>query len=198
MSDDNLDKDSADAQNKEAEGSKTYTEEQFAELQEKLSITEANLEKSRKSETFNRNKRVELENQLKAAPDVTELQSKLETATKELDGLKTAATNALIDTALKAEIEKAGATSVSTVLKLVDRSKIVIKDGQVDTKTVEDVIGEVKKSDAVLFDSKKATPAIKQPGNGNAIDSFKNELKATKTRAEADAVYAKYGIKTTI
>lgn len=177
---------------------KTYTEEQYAELQEKVSITEANLEKSRKGEKFYKAKSAEFENKLKEVPDATELQTKLDLATKELDGLKTASTNALIDTALKAEIEKAGGKAASTVLKLVDRSKIVITDGQVDTKSIEEAVSEVKKTDAVLFDTTQKVPPVKLPGTGNVTDAFKTELKAAKNQKELTAVYTKYGIGVTI
>lgn len=188
---------SADAQPQVvAETNAGFTEEQFHELQEKLAVTEANLEKARKGETFNRNKRVELENQLKEIPNADEFKSKLEAATNELNELKGAQRNSLIDTALKVEIEKAGAKAVSTVLKLVDRSKITIADGQVDTKSIEAVISELKKTDAVLFEVPK-TPDLKRPGEAAPIGGFKTEMAAAKTQKELQAVLKKYGIGST-
>jgi len=175
----------------------SFNEEQLHELQQKLAVAEANLEKARKGETFNRNKRLELENQLKEMPNVDEFKTKLEAATKELDELKGAQRNHLIDTALKAEIEKAGAKAVSTVLKLVDRSKITVVDGQVDTKSIETVISELKKTDAVLFDVPK-TPDVKRPGEAVPTGGYKTEMAAARTQKELQAVLRKYGIGTTI
>lgn len=187
----------ADAQTQEATAKPTFTEEQFIELQEKLAVTEANLEKARKGESFNRNKRVELEKQLSEMPNVEEFKSKLEATTKELDELKTAQRNSLIDTALKAEIEKAGAKAVSTVLKLVDRSKITVENGQVDTKSVEALISELKKTDAVLFEVPK-TPDLKRPGEAAPVAGFKTEIAAAKTPAQLQAVLKKYNMGSTI
>jgi hypothetical protein len=188
---------SADAQPQDAESKAGFTEEQFHELQNKLAVAEANLEKARKGETFNRNKRVELEKQLSEMPSMDDVTTKLTAATKELDELKGAQRNSLIDTALKAEIEKAGAKAVSTVLKLVDRSKITLVDGQVDTKSVEAVVGELKKTDAVLFEVPK-TPDLKRSGEAAPVGGFKTEMAAAKTPEQHQAVMAKYGIRSTI
>jgi len=198
MTDVNIESKSAEAPTQEtAETKASFNEEQLHELQQKLAVAEANLEKARKGETFNRNKRLELENQIKEMPNIDEFKSKLEAATKELDELKGAQRNNLIDTALKAEIEKAGAKAVSTVLKLVDRSKITVADGQVDTKSIEAVISELKKTDAVLFDVPK-TPDLKRPGETVPTGGYRTELAAAKSQKELQAVLKKYGIGTTI
>jgi hypothetical protein len=196
MTDVNKENVGADAQGSEPKVA-ALTEEQIHALQEELAVTKANLEKARKGETFNRTKRLELEKQLAEVPNVTEIQSKYEAVTQELEAIKTSAKNQLIDTVLKTELEKAGAKSVSTVLKLVDRSKIAVADGQVDTKSIDDLITELKTTDGVLFEV-KAAPAIKQPGESKATDAFANEVKGAKTPAQLQAVMTKYGIKSSI
>lgn len=171
-------------------------DELLIQLQDELAATKANLEKARRGEKFNQSKRIELEAQLK---DLTgeDFKIKYEAASTELEQLKGTLKNQLIDSVLKDELSKANAKSISTVLKIVDRSKIKVEDGQVDTKSVESLIEELKKTDAVLFQEVQ-TPAVKRTGESAPIASFKTEMQAAKTPAEVQKVLAKYGMGSTI
>ena len=170
--------------------------EQVIALQDELAATKANLEKARRGEKFNQSKRVELEEQLKGLTG-EDFKVKYEAASTELEQLKGSVKNQLIDSVLKDELTKANAKSISTVMKLVDRSKINVADGQVDTKSIEALIEELKKTDAVLFQEVQ-TPAVKRTGETTPIASFKTEMTSAKTPAEVQKVLAKYGMGSTI
>ncbi|MDP4299922.1 phage scaffolding protein [Leptothrix discophora] len=187
---------SADAP-QETQVESTLTAEQILALQDELATTKVNLEKARRGEKFNQTKRIELEAQLKDLSGADDFKSKFEAVSRELEDLRTASKNQLIDSVLKDEITKAGARSVSTVLKLVDRSKIAVADGQVDAKSVASVIEELKKTDAVLFEVPK-TPDVKRPGEAAPTSSFKTEMAAAKTPKAIQEVLRKYGMGSTI
>lgn len=196
---------SADAQTQDTdEAAKTFTAEQFNALQEELAATKVNLERSRKGEKFNQSKRHELETQLagfesqvKSLMEEEDYKAKYEASSTELNKLKTEIREQQIDTVLTDELTKANARSVSTVMKLVDRSKINVVDGQVDTKSVEELINELKKTDQVLFQEVN-TPTLKRPGESTPVASYKGEMSAAKTPAEVQKVLAKYGMGSTI
>jgi hypothetical protein len=67
----------------------------------------------------------------------------------------------------------------------------------VDTKSVEALIEELKKTDAVLFNVVK-TPDIKRPGESAVTGGFKTEMAAAKTPVEVQKILAKYGMGSTI
>ncbi|MDM0042138.1 hypothetical protein QTI05_24080 [Variovorax sp. J22R193] len=197
MSDDNQNL-GADAQKQDDDGKEaTLTAAEVHALQEELTTTRANLENARKGEKFHKSERAKLEEQLKGFVGGEDFKTKYEALTTEHEGLKTTVKNQTIDSALKSKLEEAGAISVNTVLKLVDKSKIAVNDGQVDAKSIEDVISELKKTDEVLFTSVK-TPAVKRPNESESQSSFKTEMDAAKTEAEVKAVLKKFGMGSTI
>lgn len=173
---------------------------ELQELKDKLAKTEEILAKARKGEKDNQTRRKDLEAelaQIKAAEDGEDFKSKYEAVSNELGQMKETAKNQLIDNALKEELEKANAKSISTVLKIVDRSKVNVVDGKVDTKSVAALIEEIKKTDGVLFDVPK-TPEVKRPGEGTPTSGFTTEMKAATSQAEIQRVLAKYGMGSTI
>ena len=188
---------SVDTQENSTAAKDTLTVEQIIALQDELATTKATLEKARRGEKFNQTKRIELENQLKEYVGGENFKSKYEATSTELSQVKETMLNQLIDGVLKDELAKANATSVSTVMKIVDRSKITVVDGKVDTKSVETMIEELKKTDAVLFQDVQ-TPALKRPGESTPTASFKTEMTAAKTPQEVQKVLAKYGMGSTI
>jgi hypothetical protein len=175
----------------------TLTAEQIIALQDELAVTKVNLEKARRGEKFNQNKRSELETQLKELVGGEDFKTKYEATSTELEQMKETLKNQLIDGVLKDELTKANAKSISTVMKIVDRTKVSVVDGKVDTKSIETLIEELKKTDAVLF-QEVHTPALKRTGETTPTASFKTEMQSAKTPQEVQKVLAKYGMGSTI
>jgi stress-induced morphogen len=187
----------ADALKEEVIGSGSLSAEQILALQDELALTKTNLEKARRGEKFNQSKRIELETQLKEFVGGEDFKTKYEAVSKELGEVKSVQRTQLVDTVLKDELTKAGATAISTVLKLIDRSLITVENGLVDAKSVESVIAELKKTDAVLFELPKV-PELKRPGEANVTSSFKTEMAAAKSQKDIQSILKKYGMGSTI
>jgi hypothetical protein len=188
---------SADAQQETSVKDSSLTAEQIIALQDELAATKANLEKSRRGEKFNQTKRAELESQLKEFVGGENFKTKYEATSTELMQLKDTLKNQLIDSVLKDKLTEANARSVQTVMKIVDRTKVSLVDGQVDTKSVEALIEELKKTDSVLFQEVQ-TPSLKRTGETTPVASFKTEMSAAKSPAEVQKILAKYGMGSTI
>ena len=109
-----------------------------------------------------------------------------------------------INDSLKAELTKAGALSVDTALKLVDKSKIVFNDEyELDSKSIENLVSELKKSDSILFkpdaaaDEKEDKPvkhsSIGRPGEGVSSETaYEVEMNNAKTQAQVEAIMRKF------
>lgn len=111
--------------------------------------------------------------------------------------LKTGLRNKAVDSALKEVLQKAGARSVDTVAKLVDKSKVEVneEDFTVDQNSIQLQIEELKKTDPILFGVGEGTnlPPVKRPSDGNTTSSFETEMRAAKSQAEIQTVMKKYG-----
>lgn len=119
--------------------------------------------------------------------------------------LKEKLVSRIVTDSLKAELTKAGALSVDTALKLVDRSKIVLNDDyDLDTKSIELLVEELKKSDSVLFKPVTATdekeeksikhPDIARAGEAeNIATAFSVAMRSARTQSQIDAVMRKFG-----
>lgn len=111
--------------------------------------------------------------------------------------LKTGLKSKAVDSALKEILHKAGARSVDTVAKLVDKSKVVVseEDFSVDIASIQTQIEEIKKTDPILFGVGEGSnlPPVKRPNDGNPSVGFETEMRAAKSQAEVTAVMKKYG-----
>lgn len=111
--------------------------------------------------------------------------------------LKTGLKNKAVDSALKDILQKAGARSVDTVAKLVDKSKVVVgeDDFNVDVNSIQLQIEELKKTDPILFGVGEGSnlPPVKRPTDGSTTVGFETEMRAAKTQAEITSVMKKYG-----
>lgn len=119
--------------------------------------------------------------------------------------LKEKLVSRVVTDSLKAELAKAGALSVDTALKLVDRSKLVLSDDfELDTKSVESLVEELKTTDSILFkpvtatDEKEGKP-IKQPSIARAGEAANSEtayevaMRAAKNQKQIEAIMRQFG-----
>lgn len=100
--------------------------------------------------------------------------------------------NTLIDSALENVLKEAKVVATATAIKLIDRSKIVVEDGKVDTKSLQQQVDQLRKTDPVLFGNTSG-PAPKKPGEGEPTGGYEKELSAAKTAQQIYAVMKKYG-----
>jgi histone deacetylase complex regulatory component SIN3 len=134
----------------------------------------------------------------------SKLAEAFELASTELSGLKAKITDQTINTALETAITAAGAKSVSTVLKLIDRSKIQLDEsGNTVADNIAAAVKAVSESDPILFGevgTAKVNPVFTNPGVARAgtpegtETSYAKEMKAAKNQKEIGAVMRKYGI----
>lgn len=187
-------------------------------LQEKVKLLEANYKDAVSSRDKTKQKLRELE---ESAGSVNEFKTKyeelfteksklleqFEATQTELNGLKESAKQEKINSALTTALEAAGAKSINTVMKLIDKSKLQFdEEGKVNSETVISAIKEVMDSDPILFgevDPKKETsrtgteflnPGVLRAGNGSTEGAYEKELRAAKTQNEIAAVMRKYGL----
>lgn len=116
-----------------------------------------------------------------------------------------------LNAALTTALEAAGAKSIPTVLKILDKSSIQFdENGELITDSVVAAIQEVQKSDSILFGEitdPKSSPSgqtppgknfsdldAKRAGQGDTKTAYMTELAAAKTKEEYMAVAIKYGI----
>lgn len=120
-----------------------------------------------------------------------------EKATSEVTALKTGLKNKAVDAALKEVLQKAGARSVDTVAKLIDKSQIVVSDEDwtVDVESINAQIENLKKTDSILFGVGEGAnlPPVKRPSDGNVTGGFEQEIRAAKSQKEIEAVMRKFG-----
>lgn len=99
-----------------------------------------------------------------------------------------------VSTTLQTAIEAAGAKSVSTVLKLIDKSKVELDEqGNIKTESVDKLIKDLTESDPILFGETFIDPGVKRAGESSAEGIFDKEIKACKTQKEIEDVLRKYG-----
>lgn len=178
--------------------------------QEELKTLQANYKSAVASRDKYKQQARELEESVKGSTDLQakleELQKELETKSNELTGLKEGQKQKALESALSTALEAAGAKSVSTVMKLIDKSKIQFnEEGNVSSDTIEAAVKEVMTSDPILFgdiDPKKAQatgqefldPGVKRAGDGNTEGAYQKEIKLAKNQKEIMAVMKKYKI----
>lgn len=108
-------------------------------------------------------------------------------------GLELKVRDGIINSAVEKVLKEKNVTlSLPTALKLLDRSKVVIEDDEVDTKSIQAQLDALKKSDPTLFGGTKL-PDVKRPGEGDPVGGYEKELRAAKSQKEIDAVLKKHG-----
>lgn len=135
--------------NPEAEQDKNGKDQDVAKLQEQINSLLADKDKLS----------IEVRNLRSSAGESSKLQKQLDDLIVEksqlmesIEQMKSAARDKELVAHLETALKDAGAKSVTTALKLIDRSKIEFdKDGQVVQKSIDDAIAAVKVSDAILF-----------------------------------------------
>lgn len=103
-----------------------------------------------------------------------------------------------VNSALREVLKEAGARSVDTVMKLVDKTSIEFdSDGNLSLDSVRAAVESVKKADAVLFGdiARVETPVVKRASEGPVEGSFEKEVAAARTQAELKQIMAKYAGK---
>ena len=128
-----------------------------------------------------------------------------ESTTKELSSLKQQALDQKVNTALETAITAAGAKSVSTVLKLINKSDIQFdKDGNIVAESIEKVVKSVSESDPILFGEVGVQtqkpgfidPGVKRAGTAEGTEtSYAKELKTAKNQREISEIMNKYGVR---
>jgi len=141
--------------NPEAEQDKNGKDLDVGKLQEQINSLLADKDKLS----------IEVRNLRSSAGESSKLQKQLDDLIVEksqlmesIEQMKSAARDKELVAHLETALKDAGAKSVTTALKLIDRSKIEFdKDGQVVQKSIDDAIAAVKVSDAILFGEPAAT-----------------------------------------
>lgn len=124
------------------------------------------------------------------------LVAQLETVTSEFNTFKAGLQQEKVNATLQSAIEQAGAKSVGTVLKLIDKSKVELDEqGNVKAESLTALIEEVKTSDPILFGNETTfiDPGVKRAGDTSSEGIFDKEIKACKTQKEIEEVLRKYG-----
>ncbi len=171
----------------------------------KLSDYEA--EATKNADLLKKLRKFEKENKEKAEKEAIEAgkyKELYEAAQTKLSDIETKVRTQVIDGALKDALTEAKARSMSTVMKLVDRSKVVLnEDGSVDPKSLAEMVKGLKVSDPILFgDETTATaaevrtvvvPPLHKAGEGNTTGGYEKEVRAAKSPQQIEAVMRKYG-----
>lgn len=187
---------------------------------DELGIAKRDLEKAREGESYERAQRKkyvaklaeatkalkgyeltmpEYQKTLEAAKQSEIWKTKLDETEKAFKELNGKVTNGLMDTAIDAVFKEVKAIAPNSTKKLVDRSKIVIKDGIVDTESVKSAVQELMKSDPTLFGKPEVErkPAGEQPtlaGYSEEVAAvLASNLLGSAKQQQFDAIRKKYG-----
>lgn len=119
-----------------------------------------------------------------------------EQANQKITALETARKDGLVSSAIKDVLKEAGARSVETVMKLVDKTSVEFDEaGNVKVDSVKSIVDGIKKSDPILFGTPVETPPVKRVTEGPVEGSFEKEVAAAKTPEQLKAIMAKYAGK---
>lgn len=173
------------------------------DLAEKVKSLENQLKEAITTRDKAKQKSRELEEAATYKTKFEELNAQFEVVNNELTGIKESTKTEKISSALQTALEAAGAKSINTVLKLIDKSQVQFDEqGQVVEESVVNVVKAVMDSDPILFgeaDPKKAQsglgfldPGVKLAANKAVDDAFTTEIRQTKTIKEYEAVCKKY------
>lgn len=126
----------------------------------------------------------------------SKLHEQFEATVSEFTNFKGSIQAEKVNATLQSAIEAAGAKSVSTVLKLIDKSKVELDEqGNVKTESIDTLVKGLIESDPILFENGQTfiDPGVKRAGDGSSEGIFDKEIKACKTQQEIENVLRKYG-----
>jgi chaperonin cofactor prefoldin len=128
----------------------------------------------------------------------------------ELGLIKEAEKNRFIESTLITALESAGARSIPTAIKLIDKSSLEWEGEEIKSDSVINQIKALKVSDPILFgdtdpksletkqqdpgDISSNIPPVKTAGKGNVDGAYEKELRACKNQKEIEAVLKKYSL----
>jgi hypothetical protein len=129
----------------------------------------------------------------------------------DFNGFKDTVKQEKLGTHLTTALEAAGAKSISTVMKLLDKSQIEFdENGNVKQDSLASAIEAVRTSDPILFgdppegDEKKGKsggsiggkpPAVKAAADGvNTASAYEAEMNAAKTQKDVERIARKYNV----
>lgn len=166
-------------------------QEQLTAVQTELSAKEELLSKVRKFEKENKEAALAAEKKLAESGEFKQL---YEAEASKAASWQEKYTKVLVENVVAEHLKEAGAVSVTSVAKLLDRSKIVIENDKVDTSSVQSLIQELKTSDPALFTQvTKPVPPPKKAGEGDPVGGFEKEIRAATTQKQIEIVMRKYG-----
>lgn len=123
----------------------------------------------------------------------SKLLEQFEVVQSEFTNYKSSVNQTKIDTELTTAIERAGAKSVGTVLKLIDKSKVELdQDGNIDSGLLDALVKQVAESDPVLFEPNFIDPGVFRAGTKPTPGSFEVEIREAKTLKEYESICKKY------
>lgn len=161
-------------------------------------VEQLEAEQAKNAELLKKLRKFEKENAVKAE-DALKEQGKwkdiAEAHAAKLAELETKFRDRALTGALNEALKESKAKSISTVMKLIDKSLIKVEGDEVDAKSIQAVIKGLKESDPILFDieEKPTAPPVKRASEGAPISGFEQEIKACKTAKDIENVMRKYG-----
>lgn len=174
---------------------------------EKIKALETNFQEAVSTRDKAKEKLRKLEQDLGSAAEVqkkfdelfaekNKLHEQFENTVNEFNTFKGSIQAEKVNAVLQSALEAAGAKSVGTVLKLLDKSKIELDEtGNVKSESIEALIKEVAESDPILFSTEHTfiDPGVKRAGESSTEGAFDKELKVCKSQIEIENVLRKYG-----
>ena len=145
-----------------------------------------------------------------ALTEATTWKTKYESLNTEYGTFKTQYTDEKITQALSTALGAAGAKSVSTVLKVVDKSAVKLDDkGQIVASSIEELVKAVKESDPILFgeaevpngqaqstttggSSSKVVLPVKPAGEGQGTSAFDAAIAEAQKKGDMKAIQRLY------
>lgn len=145
-----------------------------------------------------------------ALTEATTWKTKFESLETEHKTFKNQYTDEKVTSALSTALGAAGAKSVSTVLKLVDKSAIKLDDkGQIVASSIEDVIKQAKESDPILFgdaedpksqernttnggSSSKVVLPVKPAGDGSGTGALEAQIAEARKKGDMKTIQRLY------
>lgn len=189
--------DASDDADKQQDKSDVKTEEGPKTLEEaKALLTKQTQELASNADLLKKVRKFEKENKEKADTALKEQGKYKELYEAELSQrvtLETKWKDSVVNGSIESVLKEMKVPAVTTVMKLIDRSKVVIEDGKVDTKSIQSQLDALKVSDPVLFGPATKVD-VKRPGEHEPTSGFATEIRAARSQKEIEAIGRKYGV----
>jgi hypothetical protein len=102
-------------------------------------------------------------------------------------GYKEKLVTKVVSDSLKQTLVDAGALSIDTALKLIDKNKVKLDDDfNVDMESIKELVEAMRVSDPVLF---KAKESVKEDGKKEAATQLQNSLARAGEKATIESAY---------